>query len=256
MKKVLIVAINYVNTSHELHGCVTDGKNIKQFLQSTYKILDKDITFMCEDSPDPDLIPNKKNVIHQMNLLVQNNQKGSQHYLHYSGHGSYVQDLSGDESDVRDESIHLLDGNVTDDDLKKILVEPLSEGAQLFCIFDSCHSGSVLDLKYCYQFPKERPTYNIQIDKHYSDSKGDVVLLSGCRDEQTSADAFIEGVSQGAMTYSFLETVKVLKSAGQPFTLKNIMKHLVTFISEKGYKQIPQLSTGKYVNIDLPLKIF
>jgi hypothetical protein len=35
-----------------------------------------------------------------------------------------------------------------------------------------------------------------------------VTMFSGCRDDQTSADARIQGRSSGAMTWAFLETMK------------------------------------------------
>lgn len=38
-----------------------------------------------------------------------------------------------------------------------------------------------------------------------------VTMFSGCKDEQTSADAFIRGRNTGAMTWAFLETMKNLQ---------------------------------------------
>ncbi len=35
-----------------------------------------------------------------------------------------------------------------------------------------------------------------------------VTMFSGCRDDQTSADANIGGVSEGAMSWAFLQTMK------------------------------------------------
>jgi hypothetical protein len=39
---------------------------------------------------------------------------------------------------------------ITDDDLHKIMVAPLPQGCRFIAIFDSCHSGTVLDLPYTY----------------------------------------------------------------------------------------------------------
>lgn len=39
-----------------------------------------------------------------------------------------------------------------------------------------------------------------------------VTMFSGCRDDQTSADANIAGMSEGAMSWAFLETMKRLPS--------------------------------------------
>jgi metacaspase-1 len=37
-----------------------------------------------------------------------------------------------------------------------------------------------------------------------------VTMFSGCRDDQTSADANIQGINEGAMTWSFLQTMRQL----------------------------------------------
>lgn len=41
-------------------------------------------------------------------------------------------------------------GHITDDEMHRIMVRPLSAGVRLTAIFDSCHSGTALDLPYIY----------------------------------------------------------------------------------------------------------
>lgn len=41
-------------------------------------------------------------------------------------------------------------GHIVDDEIHHHVVKPLREGVRLTAIFDSCHSGSVLDLPYLY----------------------------------------------------------------------------------------------------------
>ena len=41
--------------------------------------------------------------------------------IHYSGHGTYTKDHSGDEADGVDEALYLFDGMLIDDDLSEIL---------------------------------------------------------------------------------------------------------------------------------------
>lgn len=41
-------------------------------------------------------------------------------------------------------------GHITDDEMHRILVKPLQPGTRLTAIFDSCHSGTALDLPYIY----------------------------------------------------------------------------------------------------------
>lgn len=41
-------------------------------------------------------------------------------------------------------------GHIVDDELHRVIVNPLQAGVRLTAIFDSCHSGSCLDLPYIY----------------------------------------------------------------------------------------------------------
>lgn len=71
-----------------------------------------------------------------------------------TGHGGQTEDLDGDEEDGTDEVIYPVDynqaGHIVDDEIHTLVVKPLQPGVRLTAIFDSCHSGSVLDLPYVY----------------------------------------------------------------------------------------------------------
>lgn len=70
------------------------------------------------------------------------------------GHGGQTKDLDGDEDDGYDEVIYPVDfrqaGHIVDDEMHRIMVQGLQPGVRLTAIFDSCHSGSALDLPYLY----------------------------------------------------------------------------------------------------------
>ena len=70
------------------------------------------------------------------------------------GHGGQTADLDGDEQDGTDETIYPVDhkqaGHIVDDEIHHYVVKPLAPGVRLTAIFDSCHSGSVMDLPYIY----------------------------------------------------------------------------------------------------------
>lgn len=71
-----------------------------------------------------------------------------------TGHGGQTPDLDGDEEDGYDEVIYPVDfrnaGHIVDDEMHRIMVQSLQPGVRLTAIFDSCHSGSALDLPYIY----------------------------------------------------------------------------------------------------------
>lgn len=72
----------------------------------------------------------------------------------FTGHGGQTKDLDGDEEDGYDEVIYPVDfrqnGHITDDEMHRIMVRQLQGGVRLTAIFDSCHSGTALDLPYIY----------------------------------------------------------------------------------------------------------
>ena len=102
----------------------------------------------------PREIPTRANMIAAMQWLVSNAQPNDSLWFSYSGHGGQAADLTGDEDDGYNETVMPLDfkqaGQIIDDDLHTILVKPLPPGCRLTAIFDSCHSGTVMDLPYVY----------------------------------------------------------------------------------------------------------
>jgi hypothetical protein len=78
---------------------------------------------------------------------------------------------------------------------------------------------------------------------HYINTKN-IIALSGCRDNQTSADAYIDNKAQGAMTWAFLKAL----NNNQTTTWRQLLTNIRTILSNtKLYDQIPQLS---YSNIN------
>ena len=68
--------------------------------------------------------------------------KGDLFFLTYSGHGGQVRDANGDESDKKDETWCLYDGQLIDDELYFELSR-FAAGVRILVLSDSCHSGSV-----------------------------------------------------------------------------------------------------------------
>eukprot|EP00835_Amoeboradix_gromovi_P004067 NODE_297_length_11469_cov_0.855937.p3 type:complete len:488 gc:universal NODE_297_length_11469_cov_0.855937:7464-6001(-) len=155
-KKSLLIGINYFNQKGQLKGCIEDVKNIKKFLVRIYNFPTNpaSMRILTDDQRDASCIPTRKNIIASMHWLVQGAKPGDSLFLHYSGHGGSVKDTSGDEDDGMDETICPVDyvkaGQIIDDEMHQILVKPLVRGVKLTVVFDSCHSGTALDLPYVY----------------------------------------------------------------------------------------------------------
>ena len=81
--------------------------------------------------------------------------------------------------------------------------------------------------------------------------EGNVLMLSGCRDDQTSADAYISGQSQGALTASI---ISALNKTSRPRYSKflNLVRR---YLKERRYTQVPQLSSGRSINLSKHLEL-
>jgi hypothetical protein len=121
-------------------------------------------------------------------------------------------------------------------------------------MFDSCFSGTVVDLKYNYltsiSDTNEDDTNLLTINSTSQDTPSQVIMISGCKDNQTSADAYVNyfntNINSGAMTYSFLQTIQDL---GLNISLKTLIKNMRKILKENGFSQIPQLSSGTLIDI-------
>ncbi|KAF3911880.1 Metacaspase-1A [Arthrobotrys entomopaga] len=153
-RKALLIGINYFTQRGQLRGCINDVKNMKQFLNERYGYAIEDMVILTDDQQNPASQPTKANILRAMHWLVKDAKPDDSLFFHYSGHGGQQKDTDGDEDDGYDETIYPVDfrtaGMIVDDEMHRIMVTPLQPGVRLTAIFDSCHSGSALDLPYLY----------------------------------------------------------------------------------------------------------
>lgn len=232
MKYALLVGINYRGTKSELRGCINDVHAMKQHLVQNRGYKEENIKVLTEDET---MKPTGANIMHEMGKLILKAHTGGAEelWLHYSGHGSHTRDLDRDEDDGRDETIVPLDyarnGMITDDQLHDYL-EHLPESCKMYCIFDCCHSGTILDLKYQY-----RGSGKNGVENHNSRLKANIVMISGCMDTQTSADAHISGEWAGAMTSAYINCIK------DDIQCEQLLNGMRDYLKEHKYTQYPQL---------------
>ena len=133
---------------------VNDVHNVSTYLVEKFGYSRRDMVILTDDAQDSNSQPTRHNILRAMQWLVDGAQPNDSLFFHYSGHGGSTEDKNGDEDDGMDEVIYPVDykeaGHILDDDMHMILVNPLQSGVRLTCIFDSCHSGSALDLPYMY----------------------------------------------------------------------------------------------------------
>lgn len=236
-KTAFLVGINYTGTINELYGCINDTKNVRDLLINKYNFTN--VTLLNDETSDK---PTKQNILNGLQTLLSNTKSGDTAFFMFSGHGTCTADLNGDETDGQDEIILPIDAVsiqtcILDDELNGVIRNGLKPGAKLVALFDSCFSGTVLDLQYTYGYPDNTKA---------SETVGEVYMISGCTDQQTSEDtvAPINGkeMASGAMTYAFLSTIKETALMG------DLVTKMQAFLKDNGYSQRPLLSSGKKVD--------
>jgi hypothetical protein len=255
VKKALLIGINYVGTPFELKGCINDVNNMVVTLQ---KYGYTSVNIITDATP---LKPTRKNIEAAISALVAGTKSGDTLVFHYSGHGALVKDKNGDEVSGYDGCMIPIDyttgGVILDDQIRIMLCEKVPAGVQLFGVMDCCHSGTSFDLRYLYNdssrpltmLTKGQPYLTNQWSlrqmlaeyKKYSVTRGNVVMLSACMDNQYAADAYLNGANCGALTQCFLDT---LKETPKP-KWKNLLKDVHCRLVLRGFPQVPQLSCGQ-----------
>ncbi|PTB77202.1 p20 subunit of caspase [Trichoderma longibrachiatum ATCC 18648] len=281
-RKALLIGINYFGQRGQLRGCINDVRNMTAYLVEQFGYKREDMVILTDDQQNPMSQPTKQNILRAMHWLVKDARPNDSLFFHYSGHGGQTKDLDGDEPDGYDEVIYPVDfrqhGHITDDEMHRIMVSPLQAGVRLTAIFDSCHSGTALDLPYIYStqgilkepnLAKEAGQGLLGVISSYSQgdlggvanniigffkkattgedahnralatktSPADVIMWSGSKDDQTSADATIASQATGAMSWAFVTALRKNPQQSYVQLLNSIRDELAT-----KYTQKPQLS--------------
>lgn len=225
-KKAILIGLNYPGSHYSLNGCVNDVRNGAMFLKER----DYDVK-MLEDKD----ISLSYNVLQALTELRNSAQQVV--FFHYSGHGTQMKDLDADEEDNLDEVIYSKDDVlITDDDINRILLS-YPENKTVFLIFDCCHSGSIADLPYILNVDGK-----VKEEKVKKIAAAKIICISGCQDNQTSADMTERGISFGALSstvYSLLRSYN-----GKDVTWKIFYQDLVKEMKRKKYSQYPILSSS------------
>ena len=234
--KALLVGLDYKGTSYELTGCINDVQYMAEYLVSQNISADK--MYILTDNTD--VKPTKTNIINYFTKLLTDAKSGDQLVFFYSGHGSTIVNTSlNKDTEPLDDVLVTIDSNyIIDDDLNEIIQKNLKPNVKLFVLFDCCHSGTMLDLRY--NFPVDDTKPGIIIDNSSENTKSNVFYISGCKDDQTSMETFINSKSQGAMTWAFLEAVKQNPTMSWKVLVKTIRDNLKKY----QFIQIPQFSSG------------
>ncbi|KAI8873165.1 peptidase C14, partial [Ramicandelaber brevisporus] len=269
-RKAVLIGINYPDSESPLEGCWNDVANMQEYITEHWGF-DEDNTMVLTDDQDPDseLFPTRANILAAMEWLVEDAEPNSSLWLHFSGHGVQEDDDGNDEADGQDEAICPVDyeeaGTIIDDEMNRILVQKLPEGARLTVIFDCCHSGSALDLPLIYDATGKRIKQHkkkvedgveISHDERNERKKGtasDVIFFSGCQDNQTSADTENKQVGKtGALSYALLKTLQ--ETEGE-ISYIDLLTAVRDHMKETDETQVPQLSSAHKMDMSTIFRV-
>mmetsp|Transcript_4590 Transcript_4590/g.17292 ORF Transcript_4590/g.17292 Transcript_4590/m.17292 type:complete len:411 (+) Transcript_4590:67-1299(+) len=258
--RALLIGINYEGTAAALKGCQNDALDMKQLLTSQYGYLEENVRLMLDRAGSE--LPSRANILAGTRWLVAGAQPGDCLFFHYSGHGGQQEDPDCAEEDCMDETILPQDfqraGMIVDDELFEVMIRSLPSGVKLTAVMDCCHSGTGLDLPFTYNSGGGGYSFGMggagrwSCDDNPCHSEGHVVLLSGCCDDQTSAEVqSMYNKPRGAMTEAFVETL----TRNPVPTYNQLLDGLRGHLREKGHHQYPQLTSSQQFDIKSSFEI-
>lgn len=282
-RTALLVGINYNNNPDAmLNGCYNDVVNVSQYLRTVLGYPASAVTVLTDGNRGASgagtasvVQPTRQNIIAGMVALVAGMVAGDEAVFHFSGHGSLVRDTNGDEFTGLDSCLCPLDYNapasagggvITDDEIRALLVNKVPRGARLYVILDCCHNGTGCDVRYKYEDfsillrpPSARSgaLWRTQqkafANPKYTDTAGEVFMISGSRDEQTSADAYINNSFAGALTYAVFSILRANQATIRGYSWSALLRDVRYFMRVNRYSQIPQVMTGQIISPDRPV---
>ena len=246
----LHVGVNaYYNLAakYQLSGCENDAKAMRAMLLNHFGFTESHAKLLLsKDATAEGIIGTFKS------HLIAQSRPGDVVVFTFSGHGSQISDLNGDETDGLDEFICPSDlakgadsrpANLITDDQLRLLVEEL-EGRTFIAILDCCHSGTgfrdlaVGQARYIpvsewdntvsrevpQLFPETPRDTSGAMD---SAQRSDAAYLFACKPDQLSRETLIDlkGRRQqhGIFTAKILVAVEELKARHWPISYRDLM---------------------------------
>jgi hypothetical protein len=278
MKKALLVGINKY-TQSPLRGCVNDVIVMHQILTKQFGFKHEDIKTLTDyEATKKNIIDHLK----WLTQGVGSGDSIVFHYSGHGAQVTIDDWTSTNEVDGLDEILCSVDldwRNPLRDHEIGAYFKRVPKDCTTLVIMDCCHSGTSLrgcfdkdklkteddytyrtisppisnilsnpsliindDLSFSFEDPKQNS--KAFVSKFLVDTvdQGDAVLLSGCEESQTSADAWIDNRYQGAMTYALATT---LHKYNYDVTYKQLMTEVNRYMDRFRFTQNPQLECKK-----------
>lgn len=274
MKKAFLVGINKYSQS-PLRGCVNDVITIFQILTSKFDFKPENIKVISDYEATKENIVNG---LKWLTMGVRSGDSIVFHYSGHGSQVMVDDWTSSNEVDGRDEILCPVNLNWNDplrDHEVGVYFKRVPKDCQTLVILDCCHSGTglrngfepgeeesehdfvnrfvspplgnilsnpavIVKEDFSFDFPDPKMDRRAKKSKFLVDTvdQGDAILIAGCEENQTSADAWINRQYRGAMTYSLAKT---LHEAHYDITYRDLITKMNRFMDRFKYTQNPQL---------------
>ncbi len=255
----------------QLSGCVNDIQVMRQVLETSFNFPESHVVSLTNEQAT------REGMLAAMKELVARIGKDDIVVFHYSGHGSQMTDLEGDETDGLDETIVPYDSgraphpnrDIKDDEIYLWLKDLTAKTSAATLIFDCCHSGTIVrddfggevrwveaDLRPADQLPPSPipPAFRDALDggrdvgpSGWLPLGEKYVLISGCsREERACEVEEPAGVCHGALTF-FLS--QALRTAESGTTYRDVFEALAPRVSSRFPDQHPQLEGARDLEV-------
>ncbi len=215
-RRALLIGINKYKAVPKLQGSLNDIDTMRQILLTRWGFAEQHIAVVKDEAAT------RAGMLAALEQLAREAGPNDTVYVHYSGHGSQVEDLNGDEPDDHlDETLVPQDGrtagvrDITDDELDAVFSWMLAKNA--FIVLDSCHSGTAtrsLDIR-TRSIPQDN---RIDIYKKAEDAKPKTraivpvvtsryVVMTGAASHQEALDGPVDGRYHGFFSYSLSKSI-------------------------------------------------
>ncbi len=248
----LLTGINYVSGDprNRLRGCCNDVRAMAKALGEHVPGIV--CTVMTDEDPRTAQGTTLRGMLRNLQALCVASWRDDLDlaFIQFSGHGTQVRDQGGEEVDGLDEVVVPSDvataGFLVDDDLAACLAL-FNPRTLVCCVMDCCHSGSMLDLPYTYAPGSDAASSsNIKAMPR-------IMCLSGCKDDQTSADAPDAETreNRGALTAALLREL-ARSGGGARKPVLDMQRAIAADLGMRGFRQVPLLTA----NFDLRDHLF
>jgi len=229
-KKAVVIGCNYIGSPVALSACVLDAYRLKSFLQSKFGFPDSSIKVLTDDQFDQNCIPTRQNILNAIQWLIGDASAGDSLWFSFSGHG-------GIKGQTYICPIDYLTKAIDSDELCSQLSAKIPRECKLTCLMDCCHSGNLMGLPHLYKNGKWA-----QVSENKAD--GDVVCISGCEAQQTSAESL--SWDSGILTRFLIE---IFSNNPKP-TYKMLFDLVTTRVSNNQFTQSIQMSSSRKMIIE------